>query len=75
MSNKQENDRILTLLQQYLDNNSEQRFCQALMNLGIIEQRMDSTTSEMITLDPFYTPNKVIIEKLETNLLKEGFNV
>ena len=34
----------------------------------LIEQGMYSTTGEMITLDPFYTPNKVIIEKIITTL-------
>lgn len=67
--NKESNDKILELLKQYLDKNPDQRFFQALVNIGAYEyEPFRPDMSVRIPCDPFYTTNENVIKSLEKAL-------
>lgn len=67
--NKETNDKILELLKQYLDKNPEQRFFQALVNIGAYEyEPFRPDMSVRIPRDPFYISNNNVIESLKKAL-------
>ncbi len=59
--NKNTNKEILDLLIQYFIKFPNQRFCQGLVNLGIIE------TQNGIAQDPFYKLNEEVIDDIKNN--------
>lgn len=59
--NKNTNKEILDLLIQYFIKFPDQRFCQGLVNLGIIETRNG------MAQDPFYKLNEEVINDIKNN--------
>lgn len=59
--NKKTNKEILNLLTQYFTKFPDQRFCQGLINLGIIE------CNNGMVEDPFYKLNKEVIDDIKNN--------
>ena len=57
--NKKSNIEILKLLKQYFIKHPDERFCQGLVNIGIIE------CHDLIANDPFYKPNENIINSIK----------
>lgn len=59
--NKKTNKEILSLLTKYFTNFPDQRFCQGLVNLGIIE------CNNGMAEDPFYKKNEEVIDDIKNN--------
>lgn len=59
--NKKTNKEILDLLIQYFAKFPDQRFCQGLVNLGIIK------CNNGMAIDPFYRSNEEVIDDIKDN--------
>ena len=59
--NKKTNTEILKLLKQYFDKFPDQRFCQGLVNLGIIK------CHNGMAEDPFYIINEEVLHDIKNN--------
>lgn len=57
------NTEILYLLAKYLDQHSEIRFGQALVNLNIIETENDPNTMDGIRYKDFYNDEPIVMHK------------
>jgi len=59
--NKKTNKEILKLLTEFFNKFPDQRFCQGLVNLGIIE------CNNGMAIDPFYKLNEEVIDDIKNN--------
>ncbi len=66
MSRKEDNLKILETLRSYLIAYPDMRLGQALVNLGVIENRLiDGTTGLTETLDPFYEEPEDTLKRMK----------
>lgn len=67
-SRQETNAQILALMKQYLSENPDQRFWQALLNCGVISLRIDEESGKVDVVDEYNLESTTILKRMEAIL-------